>query len=613
MNLSEIIQKAVGLMQAGRQAECVALCHKLLERVPGQPDALHLLAMAARNQGDAAAAERLFKQAIAAAPKRADILVNFANFLANQERQREARTLLGKAIKLDPKLMAGWYHLGLLALKMGDQREALRCASKATRLAPAHAPAWELLAAVQQSSGQVAEAIASCRSGLQHQANAPRLHYSLGQLLRQDCEFEASAEAYATAMSQGHVTPDTYRNLAEAWLEAGKPDKAKAAAEGGIQQFPEHASLHRIRSRLHWELEAPGDPLEQLGSAARAQPGNTEIWRTWVELLNRLERKEEAATVLAEARQRGCPDSPELNMLEAGSLAYAGKNAEATQVFDQLCRNYPGHAGVRLGFAQHLLSNRDPARAESLCGEVLQQNPYDQLALAYLGTAWQLLEDSREQWLLDYERMICQVEVPPPTGYDSTADFFASLADELATLHRTRAHPIEQTLRGGTQTNGFLFRLKHPLLRELEAQIRQAVGTALAEFPRDNRQPFWSRKPKQNELRFAGAWSVRLSSAGYHTNHVHPQGWMSSALYVSLPDEVRTANDQAGHIQFGVPLLDQDLSLAPRRVIKPEVGTLVLFPSYMWHGTIPFQSEQSRLTVAFDLLPGELQKQKPTQ
>ena len=88
MNLTEIIQKAVGLMQAGRQAECVALCHKLLERVPGQPDALHLLAMAARNQGDAVAAERLFKQAIAAAPKRADILVNFANFLANQERQR---------------------------------------------------------------------------------------------------------------------------------------------------------------------------------------------------------------------------------------------------------------------------------------------------------------------------------------------------------------------------------------------------------------------------------------------------------------------------------------------------------------------------------------------
>jgi hypothetical protein len=30
---------------------------------------------------------------------------------------------------------------------------------------------------------------------------------------------------------------------------------------------------------------------------------------------------------------------------------------------------------------------------------------------------------------------------------------------------------------------------------------------------------------------------------------------------------------------------------------------LVLFPSYFWHGTVPFASEQARLTVAFDVLP----------
>ena len=53
--------------------------------------------------------------------------------------------------------------------------------------------------------------------------------------------------------------------------------------------------------------------------------------------------------------------------------------------------------------------------------------------------------------------------------------------------------------------------------------------------------------------------------------------------------------------------LDKDLGLPPRRVVKPEAGTLVLFPSYMWHGTIPFHSQQPRLTVAFDLLPDENQ------
>jgi hypothetical protein len=71
---------------------------------------------------------------------------------------------------------------------------------------------------------------------------------------------------------------------------------------------------------------------------------------------------------------------------------------------------------------------------------------------------------------------------------------------------------------------------------------------------------------------------------------------------------VRTTQDNAGYIKFGVPWLDKDSGLPPRRILKPEVGTLVLFPSYMWHGTVPFQSVQHRLTVAFDLLPVEQTK-----
>jgi hypothetical protein len=30
----------------------------------------------------------------------------------------------------------------------------------------------------------------------------------------------------------------------------------------------------------------------------------------------------------------------------------------------------------------------------------------------------------------------------------------------------------------------------------------------------------------------------------------------------------------------------------------------VLFPSYMWHGTIAFRGEASRTTIAFDAVPG---------
>ena len=48
----------------------------------------------------------------------------------------------------------------------------------------------------------------------------------------------------------------------------------------------------------------------------------------------------------------------------------------------------------------------------------------------------------------------------------------------------------------------------------------------------------------------AGAWSVRLNSGGFHINHIHPEGWLSSAFYVRLPDRMQ---GQEGWLKFGEP------------------------------------------------------------
>jgi hypothetical protein len=42
----------------------------------------------------------------------------------------------------------------------------------------------------------------------------------------------------------------------------------------------------------------------------------------------------------------------------------------------------------------------------------------------------------------------------------------------------------------------------------------------------------------------------------------------------------------------------------PEHFVQPVVGHLALFPSYFWHGTVPFQSADDRLTIAFDVVPG---------
>lgn len=85
--------------------------------------------------------------------------------------------------------------------------------------------------------------------------------------------------------------------------------------------------------------------------------------------------------------------------------------------------------------------------------------------------------------------------------------------------------------------------------------------------------------------------------------HVHPLGWISSAYYVDVPQEIADSDAHGGGIKFGEPDIDIGEMGKPRRRIQPAVGRLVLFPSYMWHGTVPFESQTSRMTVAFDVVP----------
>ena len=70
-----------------------------------------------------------------------------------------------------------------------------------------------------------------------------------------------------------------------------------------------------------------------------------------------------------------------------------------------------------------------------------------------------------------------------------------------------------------------------------------------------------------------------------------------------MPDAVKDETARQGWIKFGEPGFDVALADPVRRAIQPAPGRLVLFPSYMWHGTIPFRSASPRTTIAFDAVP----------
>ena len=93
-----------------------------------------------------------------------------------------------------------------------------------------------------------------------------------------------------------------------------------------------------------------------------------------------------------------------------------------------------------------------------------------------------------------------------------------------------------------------------------------------------------------------------MKNGGELQPHIHDQGWLSGSLYISLPKE---NNSNSGNISFsyngaGYPT---DGVIFKDKVIDINEGQIILFPSSIFHKTIPFFSNQARISLAFDLKP----------
>jgi uncharacterized protein (TIGR02466 family) len=296
------------------------------------------------------------------------------------------------------------------------------------------------------------------------------------------------------------------------------------------------------------------------------------------------------------------PTEPGAMAGRARALEALGHIGEARRAHEAGTRAHPGNPDVYIDAAAFLLRSHQPGLAKDLLQRALAARPTDQAALSLLVLSHRALDEQREEsWLAGYEELIRVYDLPPPEGYGSMSDFNRDLAAYLEPLHDDKREHFTQTLRGGTRLHDEVFGNGHELVERLRRRIDEAVAHYIAHLPADGRHPFTARRA--GGFLYVSSWSSRLLDRGFHLNHVHTQGWVSSAYYVAVPQLCRDLRQRQGWLKFGEPTADFGDRFPARRFVQPAPGRLVLFPSYLWHGTVPFESAQTRITIAFDVAP----------
>lgn len=289
-------------------------------------------------------------------------------------------------------------------------------------------------------------------------------------------------------------------------------------------------------------------------------------------------------------------------LVRAGLAALEFDPGQARALAERALRLAPDAAAARNLLAAALLGTGDARGALDHCEALLSRTPDDQYLVALQTTAWRLLGDPRYEVFCDYGQLVRPQRLQAPAPWPDLASFLGDLKRSLERLHNPHGHPLlHQSLRHGTETTGDLTRETDAAIQALFGAFDAPIRDYLAHIG-NGTDPL--RRRNRGAYRYNGGWSVRLRSAGYHASHVHPRGWISSAFYVDLPDGMAEATSEDGCLAFGEPSIITAPPLRAQHVVRPEPGRLVLFPSYFWHGTVPFHSDKTRLTVAFDVVPG---------
>jgi uncharacterized protein (TIGR02466 family) len=479
-----------------------------------------------------------------------------ANALAGQGKFAEAVESCEKVVASNPKSAELHFNLAVVLSHAGRLEAAVSSYGRAIALAPQLADAHYNLGTTLQALGRLEAAATSYRRAVELEPGYFEAQGNLGAVLQLQGKLDEAVASYRRALAL-HPDATGYFNLGTALSNQGKLADAIASYRKALAIDPNHAEA---ASSLGEALFHQGQPDEAIASYRHA---------------------------LAVA-----PDHPEAHYNLGIFLYDAGELEQAIPYFE---RSRLRDWQERVLYCLYKSSRFEEFKARL---RPLLEMPHTSPFLATLSA------HHAANFGVEDEYGFCRN--PIDFVYHARIDALGAsdsplLADLMRDIeHAEIAERKQGRLHHGIQSSGNLFHRPEGSFRALASLVQQAVESYRAHFA-PHECVFVRAFP--NHIEFSSAWYVKMRTGGHLTSHIHETGWLSGSLYLAMPR--REAGRDDGSIEFSTHGDDYPQRHAdfPKKTISPAVGDIVLFPSSLFHRTIPFHSSAERVCIAFDVKP----------
>lgn len=519
-------------------------------------------------------------------------------------RMAEAEELYREIIKAWPAVAKPHHLLGILCGQTGRAERAVEHIGAAARLAPDNPIYPNDLGHALLAANRPDDAADAYRRAIELRPDFADAHFNLGNLLRLQGKLGEAVACYRRAVGANPAAFHVYINLGVTLQEMAAYEEAiqalRQAAALDVRSFEAHYNLGIILA----EQRRFGEAIEAYQTALALDP---QAPSAHLNLGFVLQQQHKVGEAIA-SYERAIAADPGLAQahVNLGSALYeTGELTAALGAIRRALALEPLNAQTHVNLAQTLQELGDLQGAEAAFRRALELEPGLVVAKAHFSIALQQAGKRDEaRALLDYPVLLQTRRLEQVEGWPTIAAFNAELAEHVYHHPTLMRDPPAKATKYGSQTMEILNCGDRPIValqRFIEDSVADYMATALSAA----KNAFVAAPPAAWRLH---GWAVVLRSGGHQTPHFHPSAVVSGVYYVRVPEIVKAGSaGEAGFIKFGHPRVAIAGAKAHESLlttsVKPEEGMIVLFPSYFWHYTIPFESEEDRISIAFDVLP----------